>query len=72
MSWSIEIKPAARQSLNRLPDKIRDAVRGVAGLHSARRASYRVVFRIADERVVEVVRVGCAQRCLPLTPSGAT
>ncbi len=79
MSWSIELEPAARRSLNRLPEKIRDAAlafihgpltedphrlgkplgRELAGLHSARRGSYRIVYRIIDERVlVQVVKVG--------------
>ena len=79
MSWSIELEPAARRSLSRLPEKIREAVlaflhgplsenphrvgkpleRELAGLHSARRGSYRVVYRIVDDRVlVQVVRVG--------------
>ncbi|GAA3550825.1 type II toxin-antitoxin system mRNA interferase RelE [Microlunatus spumicola] len=79
MSWSVEISPAARRSLKRLPEKVRDAVlafvhgpltqdphrvgtpleRQLAGLHSARRGSYRVVYRIVDERVlVQVVTVG--------------
>lgn len=79
MSWSVEISPAARRSLNRLPEKIRDAAlafiggplaenpyrvgkpleRELAGLHSARRGSYRIVYRVVDERVlVQVVRVG--------------
>lgn len=79
MSWSIEIQPAARRSVNRLPEKVREAVlafvhgplaenpqrvgkplgRELAGLHSARRGSYRIVYRIVEERVVvQVVRVG--------------
>ena len=79
MSWSVEISPAARRALNRLPEKVRDAVlafvhgplaqnphrvgkpleRELAGLHSARRGSYRVVYRVVDERVlVQVVKVG--------------
>jgi len=79
VSWSVEIQPAARRSLNRLPEKIREAVlaflqgplaenphrvgraleRELAGLHSARRGSYRVIYRIVDERVlVQVVKVG--------------
>ena len=33
--------------------------RELAGLHSARRGSYRIVYRVVDERVlVQVVRVG--------------
>ena len=79
MSWSVEISPAARRSLNCLPPKIRDAPvafiggplaenpyrvgkpleRELAGLHSARRGSYRIVYRVVDDRVlVQVVRVG--------------
>lgn len=79
MSWSVELEPAARRSLDRLPEKIREAVlafvhgplsenphrvgkplgRELAGLHSARRGSYRVIYRIVDERVlVHIVKVG--------------
>jgi mRNA interferase RelE/StbE len=79
VTWSIELEPAARRSLSRLPEKVREAVlaflhgplaenprrvgkpleRELAGLHSARRGSYRVVYRIVDDRVlVQVVRVG--------------
>ncbi|RYZ30247.1 MAG: type II toxin-antitoxin system RelE/ParE family toxin [Propionibacteriaceae bacterium] len=79
MSWSVELEPAARRSLNRLPGKIREAVlafidgpltenphrvgkplgRELTGLHTARRGSYRVVYRIVEERVlVQVVKVG--------------
>ena len=79
MSWSVELEPAARRSLNRLPEKVREAVlafvhgplsqnphrvgkplgRELTGLHSARRGSYRVVYRVVDRRVlVQVVRMG--------------
>lgn len=79
MSWSVELEPPARRALNRLPEKVREAVlafvhgplvenphrvgkplgRELTGLHSARRGSYRVVYRIVDDRVlVQVVLVG--------------
>jgi mRNA interferase RelE/StbE len=79
VTWSIELASSAQRSLNRLPDKVRDAVlafvhgplaqephrvgtpleRELAGLHSARRGSYRVVYRIVGERVlVQVVKIG--------------
>jgi mRNA interferase RelE/StbE len=79
VSWSVELEPAARRSLNRLPEKVREAVlafvhgplaenprrvgkplgRELTGLHSARRGSYRVVYRVVDDRVlVQVVLVG--------------
>jgi mRNA-degrading endonuclease RelE of RelBE toxin-antitoxin system len=79
VSWSVEITPPARRSLDRLPEKVRDAAlafvhgpladnphrvgkpldRELSGLHSARRGSYRVVYRILDARVVvQVVKVG--------------
>ena len=31
MSWAVEISPAARRSLNRLPEKIRDAALAFIG-----------------------------------------
>jgi mRNA interferase RelE/StbE len=79
VSWSVELEPPARRALNRMPEKVREAVlafvhgpladnphrvgkplgRELTGLHSARRGSYRVVYRIVEERVlVQVVRVG--------------
>ena len=79
MTWSIEVEPSAQRSLNRLPDKVRDAAlafvygqlaenprrvgqplgRELNGRYSARRGSYRIIYRVVDERVlVQVVRVG--------------
>ena len=79
MTWSIEVEPSAQRSLNRLPDKVRDAAltfvygplaenphrvgrplgRELSGRYSARRGSYRIIYRVVDERVlVQVVRVG--------------